>query len=81
MTNRDSTVQPVLFGDIGISASAAERLDSLMAGETLKYSPCTRRSKNLIKRQFKEITQSQFAIMVETTWYNSSVHKNTYLIA
>ena len=52
-----------------------------MTCKTVVHSPCTRRSKNLFKRLFKEITESNIPIVVKTTGHNRSVGKHTYLIA
>ena len=69
------------LGNIRIATTAAQRLHSLVAAETVIYGTCTRRRKNLLQRLLKEITQRNITIMVETTRHHSAVHKHTHLIA
>ena len=52
------------FCNSGISASAAKRLYSLVTRETVVHSHCTRRSKNLIERLLKQVSESNIAVMV-----------------
>ena len=69
------------FCNSGISASAAKRLYSLVTRETVVHSHCTRRSKNLLERLFKQVSESNIAVMVQTARHHPAVGKHTYLVA
>ena len=69
------------FCNSGISASAAKRLYSLVTRETVVHSHCTRRSKNLIERLFKQVSESNIAVMVQTARHYPAVNKNAEVVA
>ena len=61
-------------------AVLAKQFRSPMMLESLDHSLGAWRLKNLVKRLGKEISERDVSVMIHTTWHETSVRKNAYLL-